>query len=738
MEYSKLSTFDTPSAHAQKSSSEDPSFSSQPLLSNEEDMNLDVDGYSRHDRRQSFIRAVIIHSLIFLTYTLAFVGLNSSFRQKSCPPQLTYSPIQGAVSYEKTWYDGSLGNRNRYIGEPRPELEEAWHELTVNNNLKLTQSELQKLNKSAIELSDGSGYFGQVMVYHHLHCLKFLREALYPDAYEGSTMEHLDHCVDDIRQALMCNPDISASTFFWEDGVRRPQPDFTLYKTCVNWEHFDAWATERQFSMFDQKSLINPVYGEFSNTTSSGSPLYTATEERQLLGIAFPMVNGSIEFTPPGPDMHVVWPEEGQMQEELLDTRSPPSVFQVLVLASGFGTLQLVFALLASYGSAQLLSVGVSQAATGLIWLSGPLAGTFIQPLIGIISDKFGHQKIIVATGVIGLVVSLLGLGWAPDLKDEKCELAKALVVLSICTLNIVVQPVQLGLRILIIEACRLEQQTMVSAWVVRMIGIGNILAQLAGSVDTTILRPFTTGSHFKDLCLLTSIGLIITTVGLGLFVGVERTPRSVSEKLNIQQSRSVGLWKAIRTVSPGVLSVWKVQVFSWMGWFQFLYYVTMYIDYLGLHDLLQDSAITDEEAQRSIKTESLQFGSRAMLLNACVSFISSMLLPWLFKGNGTVWSRHDMHFVGNVSCRRNIHYQHSWPQLVLHSLDPLYIGLIMSLHNVSIAAPQILAALIAGSIFWASRDGENQARYVLAVGGVFGLGAAWMAKNLTIEKELH
>lgn len=33
------------------------------------------------------------------------------------------------------------------------------------------------------------------------------------------------------------------------------------------------------------------------------------------------------------------------------------------------------------------------------------------------------------------------------------------------------------------------------------------------------------------------------------------------------------------------------------------------------------------------------------------------------------------MHFVGNVSCRRNIHYQHSWPQLVLHSLDPLYIG---------------------------------------------------------------
>lgn len=210
-----------------------------------------------------------------------------------------------------------------------------------------------------------------------------------------------------------------------------------------------------------------------------------------------------------------------------------------------------------------------------MTWLAGPLAGTLVQPIIGIISDKFGHQKTIIATGVVGLVVSLLGLGWAPDLKEEKNQLTKALVVLFICTLNIAVQPVQLGLRILIIEACRPEEQNMASAWVTRMIGMGNILAQFGGSVDTTKLQPFTTGSHFKDLCVLTSIGLIITAVALGLFVRVGEIPRSASERLGNRQSRSVGLWKAIQTVSPGVLSVWKVQVFSWMGWFQFLYYVT-------------------------------------------------------------------------------------------------------------------------------------------------------------------
>ncbi|EHA23742.1 hypothetical protein ASPNIDRAFT_40199 [Aspergillus niger ATCC 1015] len=456
-----------------------------------------------------------------------------------------------------------------------------------------------------------------------------------------------------------------------------------------------------------------------------------------------------------------------EAQEELQDTSPPADIFEVLVLASGFGTNT----------QAQLLSVGISQAATGLAWLAGPLAGTFFQPLIGIMSDKFGHQKTIVATGVIGLVASLLGLGWASDLKEQSSEITRALVLLFICTLNLAVQPVQLGLRVLIIEVCRPEQQIMASAWVTRMIGIGNILAQLAGSVDTTKLRPFTTGSHFKDLCLLTSIGLIVTAIGLGLFVRTVADPISSSVRRKNQQSRLIGPWKAVRTVFPGAMSVWRVQVFSWMGWFQFLYYATMYIDSLALQDLLQDAKITDEEGQHSIRTESLQFGPRAMLLNACVSFVSSMLLPWLFKYNerskgkssnhltlSNIWAISQALFgagmiltlwVSSVigatfiisilglswCCTAWIPFTLMSTKILQESrnaLRPHNPGLIMSLHNVSIAAPQILAALIAGLVFWVSQDGENQARYVLAVGGLFGLGAAWMARGLTIEKELH
>lgn len=66
----------------------------------------------------------------------------------------------------------------KYHGEPRPELDKAWADLLEHNNIRLTEDELKRLNRTALKLSDGSGYFGQLGAYHHLHCL--VRDALDP------------------------------------------------------------------------------------------------------------------------------------------------------------------------------------------------------------------------------------------------------------------------------------------------------------------------------------------------------------------------------------------------------------------------------------------------------------------------------------------------------------------------------------------------------------------------------
>lgn len=59
----------------------------------------------------------------------------------------------------------------KYRGEPRPELDKAWAELLEHNNIRLSDDELKRMIRTALELSDGSGYVGQLSAYHHLHCL---------------------------------------------------------------------------------------------------------------------------------------------------------------------------------------------------------------------------------------------------------------------------------------------------------------------------------------------------------------------------------------------------------------------------------------------------------------------------------------------------------------------------------------------------------------------------------------
>lgn len=50
-------------------------------------------------------------------------------------------------------------------------------------NLRVSKEALERINKSSIPLSDGSGYIAGLDVTHHLHCLISIRHALAPDFY---------------------------------------------------------------------------------------------------------------------------------------------------------------------------------------------------------------------------------------------------------------------------------------------------------------------------------------------------------------------------------------------------------------------------------------------------------------------------------------------------------------------------------------------------------------------------
>lgn len=90
-------------------------------------------------------------------------------------------------------------------------------------------------------------------VFHQLHCLNLIRQFTWLDRYivrpsdlRGSLVEnrmHVDHCIETLRLALMCNADVTP--FLIRDrnngATRAPLPDFDTFHKCKKWEPLVEW-----------------------------------------------------------------------------------------------------------------------------------------------------------------------------------------------------------------------------------------------------------------------------------------------------------------------------------------------------------------------------------------------------------------------------------------------------------------------------------------------------------------
>ncbi|KAG9384424.1 DUF3328 domain containing protein [Pyrenophora tritici-repentis] len=76
-------------------------------------------------------------------------------------------------------------------GDPRPALSVAWRNLTKNQNLRLTEEDLGQtfVDDSVVKLTDGSGVFATLTVFHGLHCIERLHHYLYFDHYYSTFTE---------------------------------------------------------------------------------------------------------------------------------------------------------------------------------------------------------------------------------------------------------------------------------------------------------------------------------------------------------------------------------------------------------------------------------------------------------------------------------------------------------------------------------------------------------------------
>ena len=149
-----------------------------------------------------------------------------------------------------------------------------------------------------------------------------------------------------------------------------------------------------------------------------------------------------------------------------------------------------------------------------------------------------------------------------------------ALVVLG---LNICVQPLQMGIRALMVEKASASQQTRVSAWGTYVTGIGNLVGYIAGFANLPDTFNTPQLSQFQILCLIAAVALV-GTVAVSCYSIQEQDsrtlPRAADQRMR-DSSAVVRLAKTWAVMPVRIRRVCQVQFWAWMGWFPFLYYAT-------------------------------------------------------------------------------------------------------------------------------------------------------------------
>lgn len=180
-------------------------------------------------------------------------------------------------SYHSTYFNGSLMKQNVFRLPAGQEVDEAWESLGVNYRaLAVPESQAVRSglhpNQVQINPAYGGGYPANVEGLHHLHCLNLVRKALYYNIdYYRSTGKgafinddhivqlHVSHCLDIIRQQLICTPNTGLmGQIWWDPSSPKAFVDFNTQHKCKNFKAIREWARERQLPENVPRDFLQP------------------------------------------------------------------------------------------------------------------------------------------------------------------------------------------------------------------------------------------------------------------------------------------------------------------------------------------------------------------------------------------------------------------------------------------------------------------------------------------------
>lgn len=207
------------------------------------------------------LQAILFFASLVLFYRSSYIS--DSQHQRCVDKHAVWSPAISVINdkYQTRQFNGTFDNHSPYKGPPSPQVDAIWEDMTDVGIMSVTDEDMDKIghSKDSVRLppESGGGFMGSLEVNHQLHCVYILWQATHQDYYlkkgappwvdsAPTRQKHLDHCVDMLRQKLMCDADVGVFNYNWVKGRSRPYPNFNTMHKCRNFDDVLTWAKSHQ------------------------------------------------------------------------------------------------------------------------------------------------------------------------------------------------------------------------------------------------------------------------------------------------------------------------------------------------------------------------------------------------------------------------------------------------------------------------------------------------------------
>ncbi|EME84705.1 uncharacterized protein MYCFIDRAFT_57326 [Pseudocercospora fijiensis CIRAD86] len=493
--------------------------------------------------------------------------------------------------------------------------------------------------------------------------------------------------------------------------------------------------------------------------------------------------------------------EKDDLPTPLHRTDRPLSIGRLLILTCGTGGLQMFWSTVMANLPLFLHDLGISKSFVSIILVSGPLSGCVVAPIAGIVSDRlrsrWGRRRPFILIGAVITAIALLMLAWQRVLlraiacSSGSCgdnelpvrHLIQAGAILWTIIMTVSVQPLQSGVRSLMIEQAPAQEQNRVSAWASRVAGLTGIVSLWASSLNLpTLLHLEQVATQFQILAFLNSMVLATTSILICTCIQEPDTRLSILPATNTDSGISVLLLQfreSLRSLPERIKSICLVQFCAWFAWFSLLYGTTTYIQELQ----------KPQRARANVNPgDGAQAGSFASMCFAVIGLAASLVLPMTLSWRLNVQKKAHSNPQGIVDQESNLLHQcltwslgwiaflllaapmmgsqlsgtvlvalcgvswavSQWVPFAIIGQDVKIdrpaaeqdedkteglskAGTTVGVYGIAVSLPQILAGLTNSVVYGVAESMGSSAptSWILALGGCAALGAVGLAKRL-------